>query len=100
VVETSAPQLEAGRNTTIFLLITNPYDEAVKIVSAQTKVPVDFKDAAQEPFSFWKGIWEKAKEETDLEKLQVVSGVSLSDVGLIQSSERSGSIIKFKASSI
>ena len=77
VVETSAPQLEAGRNTTIFLLITNPYDVPVKIVSAQTKVPVEFKDSAQ--ISWWNGIWEKAKEETNFDKLQVVSGISMSD---------------------
>jgi hypothetical protein len=78
-VETSAPQLEAGRNTSIFLLITNPYDVPVTIVSAQTKVPVDFKDASQSSHSFWKGIWEAAKSEADLAKLQVVSGVSISD---------------------
>ena len=77
VVETSAPQLEAGRNTTIFLLITNPYDVPVKIVSAQTKVPVEFKDSAQ--VSFLQQIWKKAKEETDLEQLGVVTGISFGD---------------------
>lgn len=79
VVETSAPQLEAGRNTSIFLLITNPYDLPITIVSAQTKVPVEFKDAARDSVSFWKGIWKEAIKEADLDKLQVVSGVSLSD---------------------
>ena len=67
VVETSAPQLEAGRNTSIFLLITNPYDLPVTIVSAQTKVPVEFKDAAQETVSFWRGIWKEAIKEAILE---------------------------------
>lgn len=79
VVETSAPQLEAGRNTSIFLLITNPYDLPVTILSAQTKVPVEFKDATQESVSFWKGIWKEAIKEADLDKLQIVSGVSLSE---------------------
>lgn len=78
VVETSAPQLEAGRNTTIFLLITNPYDVPVKIVSAQTKVPVEFKDSAAW-VPLWKRLWEKAKDEAELDELQLVSGVTLSD---------------------
>lgn len=78
VVETSAPQLEAGRNTTIFLLITNPYDVPVKIVSAQTKVPVEFKDSAAW-IPLWKRLWEKTKDEADLDGLQLVSGVALND---------------------
>lgn len=77
VVETSAPQLEAGRNTSISLLITNPYDVPVKIVNAQTKVPVEFKESSQ--VSFWKRIWNQAEEEVNREDLQVVAGVSLSE---------------------
>lgn len=76
-VETSAPQLEAGRNTTIFLLITNPYDVPVEILSVQPRVPAQFRESAKVPF--WEQLWKEAKDEVDLEDLQAVSGVTLSD---------------------
>jgi len=64
-VETSAPQLEAGKNTTVFLLITNPYDIAVEIVGVQPLVPAQFRDSAKVPFwkRIWQEIWQQAESE-------------------------------------
>lgn len=76
VVETSTSQLEAGRNTSIFLLITNPYDVPVNILSAQPKVPVHFKDTAGD-ISFWEEAWEIEKREMSLENKKTVSGSTL-----------------------
>ena len=75
-VETTSPQLEAGRNTSIYLLITNPYDVPVKIVYAQTKVPVNFKDISVRHPSFWKRL-----SDSTLNDQQVVPGVPLSGTG-------------------
>lgn len=46
-VETATPQLVAGRNTSVFLLITNPYDVSVEIISAETKIPAGFRRVTQ-----------------------------------------------------
>lgn len=89
LVETPAPQLESGRKISINLLITNPYDVPVKIISARTVVPAHFEDAEKKPHGFWEGIWVSAKKDVEgsvgadeknlpsNETLQVVSGRGL-----------------------
>jgi hypothetical protein len=76
-VETSAPQLEAGRKTSISLLISNPYDVPVTIIDANTVVPAQFRDANQEPKSAWTELWETAATEANLVKSHLISGESL-----------------------
>ncbi len=78
-VETPAPQLEAGRKLSINLLINNPYDVPVTIVSTETVLPAHFEDP-DNPTSFWGGVLHTASSQKpglDSEKLQVVSGKSL-----------------------
>src|ERR1035437_5518224 len=41
-LETSSPQLEAGRAFTLFVRITNPYDVPVTILHVGTQLPVEF----------------------------------------------------------
>src|ERR1041385_4806808 len=43
-VETSTPQIEAGKEFSVFIRITNPYDVQAKIKGVSTKLPAKFQD--------------------------------------------------------
>jgi hypothetical protein len=45
-VETSSPQTEAGRDFSLSITITNPYDVPAKIMGVTTRLPAKFIDAA------------------------------------------------------
>jgi hypothetical protein len=103
VVETPAPQLEAGRKISVNLSITNPYDVPVEIISAKTVVPAHFRDADGMIPGFWSQILRSPKKETEEntgndathsfkgESLQVISGRSLAPASV--GTQDSGPII-------
>jgi hypothetical protein len=43
-VETSTPQIEAGKEFSVFIRITNPYDVEAKLKGVTTKLPAKFQD--------------------------------------------------------
>jgi hypothetical protein len=46
-VDTSSPQLSAGRRFSIFVRITNPYDVPVTIEKVECSLPAEFRDESQ-----------------------------------------------------
>lgn len=46
-VDTSSPQLSAGRRFSIFVRITNPYDVPVTIEKVECSLPAEFRDEGQ-----------------------------------------------------
>lgn len=61
-VETSTPQIEAGKEFSVFIRITNPYDVEAKIKGVTTKLPAKFRDI--------EALNKERKKEEYLDRLQ------------------------------
>lgn len=78
-IETSSPQLEAGRKASVFIRITNPYDIPVRVMSAHTEVPVEFQEVTPQPHWITRMLSKAdAIEDAIKDKKQYISATSLS----------------------
>ena len=78
-VETSAPQLEAGKKFSIFVRITNPYDVPVQILGVDTQLPVEFLNPDLDQLGFFASV-KNSFRATLAEKLEsnAISAVNVS----------------------
>ncbi len=50
-VETSAPQIEAGKSFSVYVRVTNPYESPVTLVGISLPIPAEFRDKDQQDAS-------------------------------------------------
>jgi len=70
-VETSTPQIEAGKEFSVFIRITNPYDVEAKLKGVTTKLPAKFQDI--------EALNRERKKEQYLERLHKLTNHLLSE---------------------
>ncbi len=70
-IETSSPQLEAGRTFSVSVRITNPYDVPVTVSDVITKLPAKFTSPSLGPRPT---LWQRFKEFTDQAEAEGQSG--------------------------
>jgi hypothetical protein len=62
-VDTSSPQLEAGKAFSLFVRVTNPYESAVSLLDISASLPTEFRDKDNQDTGLWRAIKQQAKEE-------------------------------------
>lgn len=70
-VETSTPQIEAGKEFSVFIRITNPYDVEAKIKGVTTKLPAKFQDVEARN--------RERKKEEYMDRLEKITNQALSE---------------------
>ena len=87
-VDTSSPQLEAGRAFSVFVRVTNPYESPVTLLDVSASLPAEFMDKENQDLGVWKSIKRQVKEELK-GRIVVAQNVIASDNARIQSSNQS-----------
>jgi hypothetical protein len=62
-VDTSSPQLEAGRAFSVFVRVTNPYESPVTLLGVSASLPTEFRDKENQDAGLWATMKNQFKQE-------------------------------------
>lgn len=62
-VDTSSPQLEAGRAFSVFVRVTNPYESTVTLLDVSASLPTEFRDKENQDAGIWTSLKNQFKDE-------------------------------------
>jgi hypothetical protein len=62
-VDTSSPQLEAGKAFSVFVRVTNPYESPVSLLDVSASLPAEFRDKENQDAGLLKTLKNQFKEE-------------------------------------
>ena len=91
-VDTSSPQLEAGRAFSVFVRVTNPYESPVTLLGVSASLPTEFRDKENQDAGLWATMKNQFKQELK-ERVVVAQNVVASNATQPDAPEPSGEIV-------